>query len=417
MKTRLILILALLSILFLTCCNHEMKLNHLYTQEERFERLLTLKLIADGENLNYSKYKLHGQSPANSETYGLTKKYSNMYISGLKSLKFLGNNSFFYKDHITPINNFMDAQYYGEFFIGTPPQKFKVVFDTGSSNVWVPSSKCHSIACYLHPRYKADKSSTYKSDDREFVIKYGSGGVEGKVSLDTVSTADLEAVNFAFGEATKLKGISFIPAKFCGIVGMAFGSISVDKLPTYVDTLYNQKKIDNKSFSFYLTKNPGEEGSALIFGNKDNKYYTGDMKYYKLVSETYYVIEMDNIQVNGKTFNTSNAIVDSGTSVLVGSKELVDHLKNNIGDVKSDCSNMNELPDVKFVISGDEYILHNHEYILKVSAFGYSKCILGFIALDGLPKGLDIILGDIFMKKYYTEFDMTNERVGFALAK
>jgi len=63
-----------------------------------------------------------------------------------------------------PISNFMGAQYYGPVSVGTPAQNFNVVFDTGSSNLWVPSKKCFSVACYLHKTYDSTKSSTYKAN-------------------------------------------------------------------------------------------------------------------------------------------------------------------------------------------------------------------------------------------------------------
>ena len=77
------------------------------------------------------------------------------------------------------VSNYEDAQYYGEIGLGTPAQTFKVVFDTGSSNLWVPSSSCSSLSCSLHSKFDTSKSSTYKKDGRVFNVTYGSGGVAG----------------------------------------------------------------------------------------------------------------------------------------------------------------------------------------------------------------------------------------------
>lgn len=105
------------------------------------------------------------------------------------------------------IYNYLDAQYYGEIGIGTPPQTFGVVFDTGSSNLWVPSKECRlSPACYLHKYYDSDKSSTYHTNGTKFKIEYGSGGVVGFVGEDTTTVAGLPATGSLFGQVTKLEG-------------------------------------------------------------------------------------------------------------------------------------------------------------------------------------------------------------------
>ncbi|CAN0369430.1 unnamed protein product, partial [Ectocarpus sp. 13 AM-2016] len=82
------------------------------------------------------------------------------------------------------VKDYQNAQYYGQVEIGTPPQSFEVIFDTGSANLWVAGSKC-GLSCGLHSRYAASKSSTHAEDGRDFEITYASGPVSGSLSADT----------------------------------------------------------------------------------------------------------------------------------------------------------------------------------------------------------------------------------------
>ena len=129
---------------------------------------------------------------------------------------------------IVALKNYMDAQYFGEIGVGTPPQNFTVIFDTGSSNLWVPSSKCYfSVACYFHPKYKSSGSSTYRKNGKSADIHYGTGAISGFFSEDHIRVGDLVVKDQEFIEATKEPGLTFLMAKFDGILGLGFQEISV----------------------------------------------------------------------------------------------------------------------------------------------------------------------------------------------
>jgi len=79
-----------------------------------------------------------------------------------------------------------------------------------------------------------------------------------------------------------------------------------------------------------------------------------------------------------------------------------------------DCDKLSTYPDFVFTLGGQEYSLTAYEYILQITAGGKTQCQLGIMALD-TPGNL-FILGDSFIKSYYTHFDVQNKRVGFAKA-
>ncbi|GIL65816.1 hypothetical protein Vafri_19442 [Volvox africanus] len=177
------------------------------------------------------------------------------------------------------LHNFMDAQYYGEISLGTPEQYFQAIFDTGSANLWVPSSKCSlfNIACRLHRRYNAARSKTYTANGTQFSIQYGTGSLDGYISQDTLGWGGLKIPDQGFAEAINEPGLTFVAAKFDGILGMGFPTISVEGVVPPFTQLVDMGVLDAPLFSFWLNRNPkAAVGGELLLGGVDPAHYKGE---------------------------------------------------------------------------------------------------------------------------------------------
>jgi hypothetical protein len=326
------------------------------------------------------------------------------------------------------IKDYANAQYYGTVSIGSPPQSFQVIFDTGSSNLWVPKvgcTHCGNPFFGQKSKYNHDTSETYEEDGKEFDIRYGSGSVTGFFSADQVILADdivVKHQRFAEVQDAAGLGMAYALGKFDGILGMGFTSISIDNAETVFENAVDQHAVDQPIFSFYLGDNgPGE----LTFGGYDAAKFEGELQYVKLHEATYWEIALDKLVAGEYEKQPSEgevvtAIVDSGTSLMTGPRAEIAKLAkacgataNIMGEYTIDCSKLDEIPDIVLTIGGNEYTIPGKSAVLQAQG----TCLFAFLGMDFPPPGPQWILGDVFMRQYYTVFNVMDKTIGFAKAK
>jgi len=323
--------------------------------------------------------------------------------------------------HSVPLTNFMNAQYYTEITLGEPAQTFKVILDTGSSNLWVPSTQCTSIACFLHAKYDSGASNTYKANGTAFSIQYGSGSMEGFVSNDRLTIGDLVIPHQDFAEATKEPGLAFAFGKFDGILGLAYDTISVNHITPPFYSMINRGLLDEPVFAFRVGSSE-EDGGEATFGGIDHSAYSGRINYVPVRRKAYWEVELEKVTFGDDELELENtgAAIDTGTSLIVVPTDVAELLNASIGAKKSwngqytvDCSKVPDLPELVFHFAGTPYALKGSDYILEVQG----TCISSFTGMDiNLPGGSLWIVGDVFLRKYYTVYDLGRNAVGFAKA-
>lgn len=356
------------------------------------------------------------------------------------------------------VTDYEDSEYLGIITIGTPEQKFKVVLDTGSANLWVPDvscggtgGSCRTMACgveelcpYMCPnkkccegrfmagcdeknKFDSSKSTTFAQDGREWVIQYGTGSARGEMGKDVVrfgepGTDQLVVPNTIFGLATFVDSF-FAGHPIDGILGMAFESIAVNVVTPPLQNAINQGLLDQPVFTVYLrhTKNEVDvHGGVYTYGGLDTANCGDVIAYEKLLSATYWLFLMKSVKSGSFTQKTQwQVISDTGTSFIGGPAAVVDAIATE-NRAKYDQKyglyfiKCNAKPSLELEIGGNSYRIEAHNLVVPS---GDGRCILPMFGMDFGGYGPAWILGDPFIRQFCNIHDMGGKRIGFAPAK
>ena len=248
--------------------------------------------------------------------------------------------------------------------------------------------------------------------------------MSGFISQDTVQIGDLKIKHQDFAEAVSEPGLAFAFGRFDGIMGLGYDTISVNKIVPPFYNMIDQGLIDEPVFAFYLgdSNDEGDESEAT-FGGINKDHYTGNMTKIPLRRKAYWEVDLDAITFGDATadLDDTGVILDTGTSLIALPTTLAELLNAEIGAKKGfngqytiDCNERDKLKDVTFTLTGKNFTIGPYDYILEVQG----SCISSFFGLDiPEPAGPLAILGDAFLRKWYSVYDLSTNSVGLALAK
>jgi hypothetical protein len=248
-------------------------------------------------------------------------------------------------------------------------------------------------------------------------VKFGTGEVSGVFVKDEVCLGPLcSPMNFI--TATNESDDPFKDVPFDGIVGLGLPQLAEAQDFSIMDVLVKKRALKKNLFSVFFAKSDDED-SEILFGDIREEKMETPLAWAPVTNPGYWQVALKDLAFGNAPLGLCgasgcHAAVDTGTALVAGPGRLIRQLVEKLS-VAADCSNFDSLPDLSFIFSAD-VVLHLSplDYVDKSS----DGCILGLMALDiPAPRGPLFILGDPFLRKYYTVYDRERLRVRFALAK
>jgi len=380
--------------------------------------------------------------------------------------------------HEIELATVQDVEFFGDVSVGTPPQRFSVVFDTGSMNFWVPDVRCDDCE---RKKFKASKSKTNSVDVvevngklamRMVDLQYGTGAIKGVIASDRVQIGQLVVPDFGILLVLDESGKVFESSAFDGVFGLnrmqtkmelplpgekPGGKTQVIETNFLLDAA--EKKILSAAIvSFWLGSRPTAsettEGGAMILGGVDSRLYVGEsITYHRVIKAVGKDTGAWTVRIKSLTLGKGNknhcgakgclGIVDTGTSGIAMSSVVTDSMGKQNYSPAPDCSDFKDAPGDKtmhFILDDGTDSSPEGKYDVKLvdttieieSPFamlglGKPRCVSGVQGtgthiqsdMPGFPGMPLIILGDLFLRQFYSVFDNSNPaapRVGIAIS-
>ncbi|KAG6336636.1 hypothetical protein ID866_2443 [Astraeus odoratus] len=333
-----------------------------------------------------------------------------------------------------------DSSYSGEITIGTPPQTFQVILDTGSSDLWVVTTAC--TACTDGPTFDTSKSSSFQSSSSQLQIDYGSGSVRGTVSADTVTFGGFNMPTQELLAATTVVDNLLAPG-VSGIIGLGFETISSLQTPPFWQALYNADMLAEPLFGFYLerwitstTTVTSAPGGTLTLGGTNSSLYTGDIEYINMPSgatPSYWLQQVSTVTVQGNTIQIPSsdglAAIDTGTTLVGGPSSIVAEIWSNVPGstpLSGQYAGMYAFPcttslTVSMSFGGTDWPISTDDMNLGVvgtTSSGTQMCVGGIFDIGSTVGSASSvptwIVGDTFLKNVYSVYRANPPSVGFA---
>ncbi|KAG2135856.1 acid protease [Suillus clintonianus] len=340
-----------------------------------------------------------------------------------------------------------DSSYSGIVSIGTPPQSFDLILDTGSSDLWVATSSCTSCdtltSCTTcsENQFTTSKSSTFQTSGTALQINYGSGSVQGATSQDTVTFGGFTIAQQELLAVTATTS-GLLGGVLSGIMGLGFNTISALSTTPFWQALYNAGQLSEPLFSFYLARYIDQSatstapGGTLTLGGTNSSLYQGSIEYLSLTgTPSYWLLDVASLSVQGKsiTVGSSNSLaaIDTGTTLIAAPTTITANIWSQVSGsiaLTGAYAGLYAFPcttDVTVTMSfgGTTWSINPLDMNLgslpsSVTGTTTQMCAGGIFDIGtsvGSGAGVPTwIVGDTFLKNVYSVFRANPAAVGFA---